>query len=230
MQVPVDSTFTPQLAVASPLTHFGARIEVPITRAIATAWKEAALVDGVWTVFDLETPVVTGEYQLVWRTGDPEPPEFELYIPLFVTTQAEAVSASGVDFIELRDHLAEIRPDVADIAALENTRTAAGGGGEIAEFNTDTRPTADQVDALIDQAVGAVLAQLPISAPVYYFDRVKHAIALYTAMLVEGSYYREELESGSVNLYRTLFNQAILSLNQALDTEIRTAFGATLLV
>lgn len=74
-------------APASPPPNMGARIEVPYTRAIATAWVVAELVDAGdtlrWEV-ELESPVAAGDYLLVWRTGDPEPPALEIFIPLAV--------------------------------------------------------------------------------------------------------------------------------------------------
>lgn len=74
-------------APADPPPNMGARIEVPYTRAIATAWAPAALVDTGDTLrweIELESPVTAGDYLLVWRTGDPEPPDLEIFIPLAV--------------------------------------------------------------------------------------------------------------------------------------------------
>lgn len=227
MQVQADTTFTTQIVVAQPLSYFGARIEVPVTRAIVSYWREATLVGGAWTIEDLETPVDPGEYQLVWRTGDPEPPAFEVFIPLFVSVSA--VPASGADYPTLADNIEQFRPSPEDIAILENTRTASGGGGELAEFTETTRPNVDQVELLIDQAMGAVLAQLPVAAPTFYYDRIKHAVSLYTATLIEGSFFREELGAGSVDLWRNLYNSSIASLTTAIDAELRQGAGALLL-
>lgn len=54
--------------------RMGCRVEVPITRAIVSAWREAELSEdgGLWTV-TLEAPVHAGEYVLVWRPGTSDP-------------------------------------------------------------------------------------------------------------------------------------------------------------
>lgn len=81
---PVIST----LPVVGPPPAYGARIEVPITRAIASYWVPAVLTDATaetdayWTV-TIESPVAAGEYLLVWMTPDSAEP-LEVYEPLFV--------------------------------------------------------------------------------------------------------------------------------------------------
>jgi hypothetical protein len=68
------------LTPPGPPEGYGARIEVPVTRAIASAWREAVLTDVTWTV-TLDSPVAAGDYQLVWidnMGGN------EIFIPLFV--------------------------------------------------------------------------------------------------------------------------------------------------
>jgi len=63
----------------------GARVEVPVTRAIVSYWRPAVFdpVLGLWAVV-LEGPVAVGEYNLVWRDGGPEPPVREVVVPLNV--------------------------------------------------------------------------------------------------------------------------------------------------
>lgn len=87
MRVPLtDDVVVAQLqAPAAPPANMGARIEVPYTRAIVSYWRPAVLdeVTNIWSV-ELERPVDAGDYLLVFRTGDPEPPEMEVFFPLFV--------------------------------------------------------------------------------------------------------------------------------------------------
>jgi hypothetical protein len=171
----------------------------------------------LWTV-ELEAPVAPGDYLLVWRTGDPEPPAFEAFVPLVVV----AVGVEAVlTFPEV--DAAAVRPMVDDIATLANTRTAGGGGGEINEFNEDTDPTADQVETLIDQSVEAILAQLPTRFEAHHYERVQHAISLYTLILMEGSFFREQLESTNVDLWRTLLGNTMVGLQTRIEEERRQA-------
>lgn len=81
------------IAPADPPANMGARIEVPYTRQIVSYWQPAVFVDGLdaignparfWQV-TLEGPPAVGDYLLVFRTGDPEPPELEVFFPLMVS-------------------------------------------------------------------------------------------------------------------------------------------------
>lgn len=219
MQVTANETFTATLVdPAGDIEYLGARVEVPVTREIVSFWRVAELVGATWTV-DIEAPINAGDYLLVWRTGDPEPPDYETFIPLHVTAAGVLVP---VPFPEVQRE--DIRPTIEDIVALEQTRTAAGGGGEIREFTEDTRPSAQEVENLIDQAVGAVMNQ--ISEPRFseaHFDGARHAAALYTAMLIEGGYFKEGLDNSGVDLWRTLFNQAIINLQGSVQEELKQA-------
>lgn len=196
----------------------GARIEVPVTREIVSFWRVGSLSASgdEWQVAT-EAPIAAGDYNLVWRTGDPEPPEYETFIPLHVTISG-VVAAVPYDIVQAED----IRPTLDDIVALEQTRTASGGGGEVREFTETTRPSVDEVENLIDQAVGAVMNQ--ISEPRFsegHFVGVQHAVALYTAMLIEGGYFKEGLDNSGVELWRTLFNQAIVNLQTSIQEELK---------
>jgi len=196
----------------------GARIEVPVTREIVSYWRVASLsASGDQWQVATEAPITAGDYNLVWRTGDPEPPEYETFIPLHVTATGVAIPVP-YDIVQPED----IRPTLEDIVALEQTRTAGGGGGEVREFTEDTRPSIDEVENLIDQAVGAVMNQ--ISEPRFsdvHFDGVKDAVALYTAMLIGGGYFKEGLDNSGVELWRTLFNQAVLNLQSSVQEELK---------
>lgn len=203
---------------AGDIEYLGARVEVPVTRAIVSFWQEAILVGATWTV-TLETPVDPGDYLLVWRTGDPEPPEYETFIPLTVVLPGiEAPVVFPLVTVE------DIKPTVEEIASLESTRTTAGGGGDVREFTDTTRPSIEEVEELIEQAAPAVLSQLgETHFSDAHFDRARHATSLYTSLLIEGSYFREELDRGSADLWRTLFNSTIVSLQDSIERELKQA-------
>lgn len=221
MQATANESFVATLIDPAGLSGdwpLGARIEVPLTREIVSFWRVGSLdpETSLWSVA-IEAPLLAGDYNLVWRTGDPEPPEYETFIPLHVVA-AGVVAPVPYDIVQPED----IRPTLDDIVALEQTRTASGGGGEVREFTETTRPSVDEVENLIDQAVGAVMNQ--ISEPRFsdtHFVGVQHAVALYTAMLIEGGYFREGLDNSGVELWRTLFNQAIVNLQTSIQEELK---------
>lgn len=90
-------------------------------------------------------------------------------------------------------------PTVADVGAILRARTQQAledGGGEAGTFNTTTRPTAEQVTALIEQACSDVTADLGSTTLGERCEPLaKRACALSAAMLVELSYFPEQVAS-----------------------------------
>jgi hypothetical protein len=122
-----------------------------------------------------------------------------------------------------------VRPSVEEVSILERTRTvgltSGGLGGDtsasdVTVFGTDTRPTAAEVELIIDQAVEAVVAQVPPAVPVVYYGQIRHFAALYAAVLIEGSFFRESLDEGSVDLYRDLLTVGVPRLAAAIEDEV----------
>lgn len=62
--------------------RLGARIEVPGTRAIVSAWQDAAYdaTTGRWTAV-IDAPPGPGTFNLVWLTADAEPSDYEAVLP-----------------------------------------------------------------------------------------------------------------------------------------------------
>ena len=79
---------------------------------------------------------------------------------------------------------------------LLRTRTIEAGGSEVDTFTDRTRPTTDEVVALIDQAVDEVLGQLPDDLDPETYPAVRSVISVRGAVLIELSFYRETVQSG----------------------------------
>ena len=236
MYVAAGQPFTATLIDPGGFEHLllGARIEVPVTRAIVGYWMAATLSGYVWSVtmdappaqsanpgYDpvLDDALAAGEFQIVWM-DNLGPPTVEIYVPLHTTgtgtgTPTVPPSWPPVD-------VAQCTPSVDDVAALEGTRRVDDTTAEQPTFNANTRPTDTEVQALIDQAVPVVMAQLRPTFPISYYDEVSHAIALYAAILVEGSYYREQINTGSVGLYQSLLNQSLAGIAASLELELNS--------
>jgi len=106
-------------------------------------------------------------------------------------------------------------PVTADVGAILRARTVDANGNELGDFTSATRPTATEVTNLILQAsrdVEAQLGTLPSSTQVQ--DMGKHLIALKTAMLVEISYFPEQVGTG-----RSPYEQ----LRQMFEDELKRA-------
>jgi hypothetical protein len=120
----------------------------------------------------------------------------------------------------------QVTPSVDDVAALSRTRTVEAGGSDPGTFTTDTQPSDQEVSDLIDQAVEVVLSQLPTLFPAGYYPQVRHAAALYAALLIEGSYFREQLNEGSAQLWRQLYDAAITGLQTRYQVDLKQMLAA----
>lgn len=186
MQTILGQPITASLVDQPPgLVGLGARIEVPVTHAIVSAWQPATLAGALWTV-ELESPLTAGDYQFVWRTSDPEPPAFEAFVPL--TVVPSAVVAGGTASVE------DITPTVDDVGALLHARTLANGA-EVGTFTVDTRPTAAQVERLIALAVSDLAGRIGAGVPAAYAGDAKELAALQAATLVEASFFPAQLDT-----------------------------------
>lgn len=242
MFVAPDAPFTATLIDPSGLggAVLGARIEVPVTRAIVGYWRPATLDGFVWSV-EMEAPPATpqrpaefgqadpalaaalaaGIFNLVWMDGGAVP-VVEIFVPLFVRTGLGGGWWES-EWPEVDPEA--IAPSVEDVAILVRTRTYTEGVLEHADFTDETRPPAEEVQRLIDQATPPVLTQLRPRFPEGVYGEVGHLIALYTAILIEGSFFREQLNESQVALYRDLFNTGIAAVNETIDAEA-AAIGA----
>jgi hypothetical protein len=122
-----------------------------------------------------------------------------------------------------------IRPTVQMVADLLRTRTVSEGGNSEDIFNDSTYPTADQVERLIDQATNAIFTQLPNSVAEPWTPAGQHLAALYAAILIEASYFREQLTDDQIQLYRDLLISGIRGLGAAIS-EGETGAGSRMTV
>lgn len=118
------------------------------------------------------------------------------------------------------------RPSVKDVAALLRARTVVHGGKETGTFTQATRPTDDEVENLIDMAMDEVMGKVkPIdytqpfgsayNAPGSDYERrIRRAVALQAAILVEVSYFPEQVrnDQSPVATYQQLFDSRIRAL------------------
>jgi hypothetical protein len=91
----------------------------------------------------------------------------------------------------------QVTPSVDDVALLCATRTIDTSGSELGQFTSDTRPTDAQAGALIAQATTIVLAPLPDHLQQSLYPRIRQAVALQAAILVETSFFREQANAGT---------------------------------
>lgn len=116
-------------------------------------------------------------------------------------------------------------PTVDDVGAILRARTQDTGDDEVGTFTDETRPTKDEVERLINMAKSVVLTRTgsmdtpPLNCPTSPDLRssASTAIAMLAAMMVELSYYPEQVRSdrSAFEDYRTLWNDFMTALIDA---------------
>ena len=117
-----------------------------------------------------------------------------------------------------------IDPTVEDVAALLRARTQDNNDVEIGTFNDDTRPTGDEVQKMIDMAADLIygatgdLTALPCSGAENIREAANRFWALMSAMLVELSYFPEQVEDNRspYEHYKELFDSLFGNLKDAI--------------
>jgi hypothetical protein len=196
----------------------GARVERPVTRAIASPFGMAELSGGLYTV-TLDAPVDPGSYQMVWLTID-DPPTYQAFVPLIATASVQGGAVPIVEWPPI--DLTQVTPDAESVAALERTRTVDANGNDTGLFTAATRPTDTEAEALITQARDDVLAQLRRAVDPIHYPQIRHIVSLYAAMLIETSYYREQTGQRTEE-YAQLFTQSLTSLQARIDQDVQLA-------
>lgn len=213
MSVVAGSSFTAAL-VGGQLTGVGARVEVPVTRAIASYWRPADLSGETWHV-TLDAPVSPGDYLLAWMDGE-NTPSFEIFVPLEVIADSDLVTAVSYPVADR----ALVRPTSDDVAQLLRTRTIEAGGVEAGRFTDSTRPPVDDVDDVIDQSVDDVLALLRDDFDPKHYPQVKRAITLHAAVMLETSFYRENADDRAVALWREMETSTVAGIQQRIQQDL----------
>ena len=131
----------------------------------------------------------------------------------------------------------DYRPTIADVAVRLRARLRTRGGAAVDTFTTDTAPTAVQVDAIIDEALEEVAAEIGSNIPNVPVDpsdpdqtarnAAKRLVSLYAAMMVELSYFPEQVstERSSYKQLKELFDTRLPKVKAAAD-QARELVGA----
>lgn len=186
-----------------------------------------------WRPDTTDTDTITpGDYPAHWQV-------------VFADGTPMSFPTSGFLWIRVEENLLGVvtigtRPSVRDVAGLLRARTKVTGGKEAGTFNQQTRPTAEEVEGLIDDALDEVLGKvqsidstLPAgsgyNAPGSAYERrVRGAVRLYAAILVETSYFPEQVKSGqsAAATYQQLYSSRIKALVAEGETGIAQGEGS----
>lgn len=128
----------------------------------------------------------------------------------------------------------DYRPTVQQVASKLPARTHTRGGVEAGVFNTDTRPTADQAEAVIDQALIDVAGEIGTEIPAAVDDDVdpvdvaQSLATLYAAAMIEMGFWSEQVATGE-SIYAQLmelYEKRLPGVKRLMD-RLRAAEGDT---
>lgn len=220
MTVAAGTQFTAYLAdPGGDVVGVGARIEVPVTRAIAGAFVAGTLDDtGMWSAV-LDAPSTAGEYNIVWMTTQPvDPFPFPIFVPLVAALGPVTPTVGGEpDYPNVTPD--DVRCTVEDVAILERSRTRADDGTFFTDFTPQTYPTDTDVDAVIDKATDMVLSQLREDFDPTFYPQVSDMVALLSAILIEGSFFRNQDQALATSSWRTLYTQGMTGIIASIEVD-----------
>lgn len=217
--VVAGSTFTATIPTPpGPPASLGARVEAEVTAAIVSSWQPSSIAnDGLTCFVTLDAPVSSGSYVIHWMTSGPVS-TFDAYQALVVVGTGS--TATGVEWPQVAPE--DVRPTVKDVALLERIRTVdRDTGAEVGTFTASTRPTDLDVKDVIDQAVDDILSELPHDAmidPVHY-RQVQRAVTFYAAMIVEGSWYKEQANERGGPTWQSEYQEALKNLQARIEED-----------
>lgn len=147
----------------------------------------------------------------------------EWFRVVFVDDDADEEITAAVSVTQ-----AQWRPTVDEVATLLRARTKPVDGQElIGTFTANTRPTAAQVEALIDGMSDDITSAFVNEIPEGSYADVRRAITLRTAQFIEISYFPEQTDDTAnlFALYRVQAEAAKVALVNAANA--RAMFAET---
>lgn len=151
---------------------------VPLTIPSITGITQGSAPNNDKYFVDFTRPEPGGQYVLRWIV-----PNIGNIDDDFATTDAIPGASSFV-------------PSVDDVGAILRTRTKDNRGRELGTFTADTRPTDQEATTLIGQAYDDVVALIDDDIPQESYRDARSVIALRAAMLVELSYWPDQIPLG----------------------------------
>lgn len=123
-----------------------------------------------------------------------------------------------------------VRPKVQEVANLMPDRTTVDGGEEARTFNTETSPTSEEVESLIDMVLDSVDPHVPDGASAEVERAARHVVTFDTAILVESGNWGEQYETNEqrVALWERLRDRHQVTLDAAAqdNTAGKAPFGS----
>jgi hypothetical protein len=116
-----------------------------------------------------------------------------------------------------------IRPTLIELGSILTVRTAelGSGGVQLGTFTERTRPTAEQAEQVIDQAVNVTLLKIGPDIAPGFWQETKTVVLYLAAQLIELGFYKNEIDKGisGYEYYGALYTQAIDGLVDSINSD-----------
>ncbi len=147
-------------------------------------------------------PTTATTYAFIWV----DPSIDSVVEPLYVGAQHPEATVDPIDV--------SWRPALAEVAALVPTRTVGDEDVVLGTFTSETEPTGDQVETLINLATANVASRVGSTDDLCtdaLTSRSRGMAALYAAMLVELTYFPEQVNGNKSPYaqYKTLYDDGM---------------------
>jgi hypothetical protein len=134
----------------------------------------------------------------------------------------------GADLVQVE--VPNLAPSLDEVALLLRTRTVGGqmqgglgsdtGPADLTTFGPNTRPTDTEVERLITTAYGVIEGQIAGGVDDLADNLrglVRHTMALYAAVLVEVSFFRETSDDTLIAMWRDMIQTNLLAIAASID-------------
>ncbi len=129
----------------------------------------------------------------------------------------DGVMSTPTDPVSLAHSTKPVAPSLAQIGALMLARLVDEDGEPVAVWDDSTNPTADQVDALIEQVRLEVATKLTCGIPAAQAENATSVVAMGVVAYIEQSRHPESVADGEspFNTSRTIFLGRLADLERA---------------
>lgn len=130
---------------------------------------------------------------------------------------AAGTQSTPTDPVSLAHTTKPVAPSLAQIAALMLARVVDEDGAPVEVWDTTTNPTADQVEALIDEVRREVATKLTCGIPAAQAENATSVVAMGVVAYLEQSRHPETVADGEspFNTSRTIFLGRLADLERA---------------
>jgi len=115
----------------------------------------------------------------------------------------------------------DYKPSLEEVAAITLQRTADSLGNISGIFSSETRPTEEQAERIVEFALNDVIPMIGYQIPSNLWEGASNLVALRAAMLIEVTLYGQEIRNqiSPYPYYKELFDTALVEIQEEVANE-----------